>query len=137
MPKSSKQRLLKALDALALASMDTPVLLHGDLHHWNILSAERHPWIAIDPKGVVGEPAYEVGALLRNKVDARPGGPSPSAIVRRRVDILSEELGIHRDRLLGWGLAQAILSAWWDIEDGTGNGDGAVESARLIDQATN
>jgi streptomycin 6-kinase len=43
-----------------------PVLLHGDLHHENILAARREPWLAIDPKGVVGEAAYEVGALLRN-----------------------------------------------------------------------
>ncbi len=49
-----------------LSSMDEVTLLHGDLHHWNILSAEREPWLAIDPQGVIGEPAYEVGAWLRN-----------------------------------------------------------------------
>ena len=42
------------------------VLLHGDLHHWNILSATRQPWLALDPKGVIGEREYEVGAWLRN-----------------------------------------------------------------------
>jgi streptomycin 6-kinase len=41
-----------------LASSNEPTILHGDLHHWNILSAEREPWLAIDPKGVIGEPAY-------------------------------------------------------------------------------
>ncbi len=40
----------------------------GDLHHENILAAERAPWLAIDPKGVIGEPAYEMGALLRNRL---------------------------------------------------------------------
>jgi streptomycin 6-kinase len=50
-----------------------PVLLHGDLHHYNILSA-GDGWRVIDPKGVAGEPAYEVGALLRN----------PSSTVRRK-----------------------------------------------------
>jgi streptomycin 6-kinase len=49
-----------------IASSESPVLLHGDLHHFNILSARRQPWLAIDPKGVAGEPAYEPGALLRN-----------------------------------------------------------------------
>src|SRR5262249_34292324 len=48
------------------ASMAEPVLLHGDLHHDNILAAQRQPWLAIDPKGLIGEPAYETGALLRN-----------------------------------------------------------------------
>jgi streptomycin 6-kinase len=46
-----------------LPSQSEPVLLHGDLHHWNILRATRVPWLALDPKGVVGEPAYEVGGL--------------------------------------------------------------------------
>ncbi len=118
-----------------LTSMAEPVLLHGDLHHWNILSAEREPWLAIDPKGVVGEPAYEVGALLRNMVESLLEAPRPSDVIRRRVGILSEELGIHRERLLAWGFAQAILSAWWDIEDGTGTGEVAVRIARLIDEA--
>lgn len=55
-----------------LASMDTPVLLHGDLHHENILAARLSSshtnWLAIDPKGVWGEPAYEPGAWLRNPI---------------------------------------------------------------------
>src|SRR6202040_3906156 len=49
-----------------LSSAEPSVMLHGDLHHFNILSARRQPWLAIDPKGLAGEPAYEVGALLRN-----------------------------------------------------------------------
>jgi streptomycin 6-kinase len=103
-----------------LASADAPVLLHGDLHHENILQAKRRPWLAIDPKGVVGEPAYEVGALLRN--------PSPHIFEEsldslrcrqaRRLDILAEMLNIDRQRLWGWSLAQAVLSAWWSYEDG-------------------
>src|SRR5437660_1904621 len=46
------------------ASMAEPVLLHGDLHQDNILAAEREPWLAVDPKGVIGEPVYEVGSIL-------------------------------------------------------------------------
>jgi streptomycin 6-kinase len=49
-----------------LCSQEPSVLLHGDLHHFNILAGQRGPWLAIDSKGVAGEPAYEVGALLRN-----------------------------------------------------------------------
>jgi len=51
-----------------IGSMDEAALLHGDLHHDNILAAERQPWLALDLKGLVGEPAYEVGALLRNQL---------------------------------------------------------------------
>ncbi|MFZ0546370.1 MAG: aminoglycoside phosphotransferase family protein, partial [Candidatus Promineifilaceae bacterium] len=52
-----------------MASADELVLLHGDFHHWNVMTAERQPWLALDPKGLVGEPAYEVGPLLYNPVD--------------------------------------------------------------------
>jgi streptomycin 6-kinase len=49
-----------------LTSTTQPVLLHGDLHHDNILESSRGPWLAIDPKGVVEDPAFEVCAFLRN-----------------------------------------------------------------------
>ena len=101
-----------------LASADEPVLLHGDLHHGNVLAAARGPWLAIDPKGLVGEPAYEVGALLRNPMPQLLRWPRPVGVTERRVAQLSEELGLERERVRGWGLAQAVLSAWWTIEDG-------------------
>ncbi len=100
-----------------IGSMAEPVLLHGDLHHENILSAERQPWLALDPKGVVGEPAYEVGALLRNPIPALLEQPHPERTLARRVDQLAEELRFDRARLVAWGLAQAVLSAWWSVED--------------------
>jgi streptomycin 6-kinase len=89
-------------------------LLHGDLHHFNILAARRRPWLAIDPKGLAGEAAYEVGALLRNP---DPRLYTDSQVQRRRVDVLHQELGFEKDRILGWGVAQAVLSAWWNFED--------------------
>ncbi len=126
------------LFAELLDSMQQPVLLHGDLHHWNILSAERQPWLAIDPKGVVGEPAYEVGALLRNMAPHLLAQTNRRShlrrIVARRVDILADELGFDRERLLGWGLAQAILSAWWSIEDHGQGWEWAVHCAKLTDE---
>jgi len=105
-----------------LGSMDAPVLLHGDLHHFNILAAERAPWLAIDPKGILGEPAYETSALLGNPdVPAILALPQPGRFLARRIDVLADELGLDRARIRGWGVAQAVLSAWWTIEDnGTG-----------------
>jgi streptomycin 6-kinase len=104
-----------------LASQAEPVLLHGDLHHWNILSANsaatREPWLAIDPQGTAGEPCYEVGAWLRNPLPGLFDKPNPERLLARRIDILTEALGFDRQRIIGWGLAQAVLSAWWSIED--------------------
>ncbi|GAC1567198.1 MAG: aminoglycoside phosphotransferase family protein [Ktedonobacteraceae bacterium] len=99
------------------ASMAGAVLLHGDLHHDNILAAEREPWLALDPKGLVGEPAYETGAWLRNPMPQLLDMPQPGRVLARRVDQLAEELGFDRARVRGWGLAQAILSAWWSVAD--------------------
>jgi streptomycin 6-kinase len=98
-------------------SASEPVLLHGDLHHFNILAAAREPWLAIDPQGVVGERAYEVGALLRNPMPQLLTWPRLRRVQTRRVEQLADELDFDRQRLRGWAFAQAVLSAWWSFED--------------------
>jgi streptomycin 6-kinase len=122
----------ESLFAELIASMDGPVLLHGDLHHDNILAAERQPWLALDPKGVVGEPAYEVGALLRNPMPQLLAEPQPARVLARRADQLAEELGFDRERILGWGLAQAVLSAWWSFEDHGHGWEPAIACPKLL-----
>ncbi|MBI3242695.1 MAG: phosphotransferase [Chloroflexi bacterium] len=122
----------ESLFAELLGSQADPVLLHGDLHHWNILSATRLPWLALDPKGIVGEPCYEVGAWLRNPVGHLFNQPNPSRLFARRVAILAEELGFDRQRILGWGVAQAVLSAWWSIEDHGHGWEEAMVCAELL-----
>jgi streptomycin 6-kinase len=115
-----------------LFSMAPPVLLHGDLHHDNILAAEGAPWLAIDPKGIIGEPAYEVGALLRNLWPERHRLSNPSRILERRLSILSEELGLDRERLRGWAVAQAVLSAWWSVEDNEDGWQPTIAIAKML-----
>lgn len=99
------------------ASADEPVLLHGDLHQGNIIAARREPWLAIDPKGIVGEQAYEVGALLRNPHDRILSWPNLPRVTARRIRQLSEELGFDPERVRGWGLSQAILASIWSCEE--------------------
>jgi streptomycin 6-kinase len=106
-----------------------PVLMHGDFHHFNILSSERG-WLVIDPKGVIGPAGYEVGPLMINPWGSLSDGVSDRLILRR-VDILHEHLGWERERILEWSLAHAVLSAWWGIEDNTG-WEYALGFARLI-----
>jgi streptomycin 6-kinase len=93
-----------------LATSAEPVLLHGDFHHDNVLSSDRDAWLAIDPKGVVGEPAFEVGAFLHNPVLARV---DLDRLLHRRIAIFHERLGLDRERLGKWGLVYAVLSASW------------------------
>jgi streptomycin 6-kinase len=106
------------------ATAAEPVLLHGDLHHWNILAARREPWLAIDPKGVAGEPAYETGALLRNRLTVEP---DLRALTSRRAGQLADALGLDQRRILGWAFAQAVLSAFWTFE-----GHGSIGEEQLM-----
>ena len=93
-----------------------PVLMHGDFHHFNILSSERG-WLVIDPKGVIGPAGYEVGPLLINPWGDLLSGNNYRQMTKRRIDILHERLGFEHERIREWGLAHAVLSAWWSIED--------------------
>lgn len=111
-------RLVEAAERLFTELLDSsgpPMLLHGDLHHWNILTAEREPWLALDPKGLIGEAEYEVGALLRNQFPHQSQAET-ARFTARRLDILQEMLGFERQRMLGWSAAQAVLAAWWTYE---------------------
>jgi streptomycin 6-kinase len=92
-------------------------LLHGDLQHYNVLFDEERGWLAIDPKGVIGELEYEVGAMLRNPGES-PWPFREPRIIRKRVDRLVDELDLKRNRVLEWAFSQAVLAAIWAIEDG-------------------
>jgi streptomycin 6-kinase len=115
-----------------IESMDDTVLLHGDLHHYNILSAVREPWLALDPKGVIGEAAYEVGAMLRNPYPQLLENPDVKQITTLRVDQLAAELGFERQRIIGWGFAQAVLSAWWSVEDHNHGWEYGIRCAEIL-----
>lgn len=98
-------------------SQNLPILLHGDLHQDNVLYDERRGWLAIDPKGYVGESAFEVGALLRN-----PLGYSEltqnQEFMKRRIEIICKRLAFDRNRVIRWAFSQAVLAGIWSVEDG-------------------
>lgn len=131
LPSALVEKVERLLPEL-LSSMGEEMLLHGDLHHENILRSERDGWLAIDPKGVVGERAFEVGALLRNPQPWLLDQADPRRVTARRVDILAEELNLDRGRLLNWGLVVQVLSAWWDVEDRGEGWRGAICCAEII-----
>jgi len=106
----------EAEHAELVASSAPPVLLHGDLHHDNILTSERG-WLAIDPHGVLGEPAYEAGPLLRNPIGLS-ARPDLTAVLARRVPILAQAYGVDAERIRGWGRAHNAVSLIWSHQDG-------------------
>lgn len=115
-----------------LADNQPPMLLHGDFHHHNILRAARAPWLIIDPKGLVGDPGYELGPLLCNPLDLAARYPDLRRVLWRRIDQLRELLGFSQERIRHWGLAHAVLSAVWSAE-GEGYGwEGTMHVAEIL-----
>ena len=92
-------------------------LLHGDLHHSNVLFDSDRGWVAVDPKGVAGELEYEIGAALRNPQE-RPNLFTDPTVIEARAQRFAHELHLDARRILAWGFAQAVLSAIWAAEDG-------------------
>lgn len=99
------------------ASQRGPLLLHGDLQHYNVLFDADRGWLAIDPKGVIGELEYEIGAMLRNPSE-RPELFLSRSTIERRLRQFTNRLNLNYERALRWAFAQAVLSAVWEVEDG-------------------
>ncbi len=108
------------------------VLLHGDLHHLNILSSKRAGWLLIDPKGVAGERAYECGPFLINPDGWMNASQQPEAVFAQRVERLSSALALDRTRVIRWAFVHCVLSACWSAEDGEDGGE-ALAIARMIE----
>ena len=106
-------------------------LIHGDLHYKNILSSQREKWLAIDPKGVVGDLAYETGSLLRSNFPKSKD--EIKQILSRRISLLSHGLGINQRRIRLWGFAQAVLAAVWRLEDNSEIVEPLLTYARILD----
>ena len=116
-----------------LASVQAEVLLHADFHHDNVLSAEREPWLTIDPKGMIGDAGYEVGPFLLNP-DPHDGFPKSPKLLARRLDIFADELAYDRERLRLWGIAHAVLSACWSAENHGSGWQNAIQGAEYLMQ---
>jgi len=99
------------------SSVDTLAVLHGDLHHDNLLRSSREPWLAIDPKGRIGEPVCEFAGLIRNPIDQLGRVSELRLFLSRRVDQLVEHTGHDRSRLVGWARVLAVAACCWQLED--------------------
>jgi len=111
-PKEILERVESVLPDLF---KDDFFLLHGDFHHFNILSSERD-WVIIDPKGVVGPAGYEIGPFMLNPWGMFHDEKQFKTLTKRRVDIIRERTGWERELIIHWALSHAVLSAWWNFE---------------------
>ena len=105
-----------------MASPAEKVVLHGDLHHMNVLSADEG-WRAIDPHGWIGDPAFEAAALLANPRGLVEGGDARGMDGRdlakrslRRSAIYAETAGLDLDRVRAWGYVGCVIAELWMLE---------------------
>jgi streptomycin 6-kinase len=104
-------RAVEMAEALA-ATQPQSVLLHGDFHPGNVLSAAREPWLAIDCKPLLGEPAYDLAQWLGNRVDGAEQTPDPVATLRRQIDRFADRLGLDPARIAGWAFVKSLGWNW-------------------------
>ena len=115
-PNHYLQKARKLRDQLLQISKPD-VLLHGDLHHDNILP-NGDDWLVIDPKGVIGESAYEVAAFIRNPIPELMHHADATTIIHNRITRFAEALELPSQRILDWCFVQAVLAWAWALEDG-------------------
>lgn len=121
----------RLLDAAFAALTELPgsqgdqVLLHQDLHGDNVLAARREPWLAIDPKPLVGERAFGIAPIVRS-FELGHGARA----VRRRFERLTVELGLDRERARGWAIGQTLA---WAFD--SSHSRRHIETARWLLQA--
>jgi len=109
------------------------VLLHGDLHHENILSAEREPFLAIDPKGITGNFGYEMNAFLINHRRWMKSDPELKEKLNAAIDRFSGAFDMTPEAIRKWTFAQNVLSAWWTFEENSINWKRELELAEIWD----
>lgn len=108
---------LAPLVSAALAMRDELValppellLLHGNFRQSKVLAGERAPWLTVGPEPLVGERAYDLARLVRDRVEDLIASPGGAATARRRVKKLADSLDVDRERLHGWTLFRAVES---------------------------
>jgi streptomycin 6-kinase len=121
--------VVEALEVLP-GSQGEQVLVNQDLHANNVLRAQREPWLMIDPKPLAGEREFGVAAIVRG--DELGDGP---ANLRHRLDRLTADLGLDRERARAWTMAQTLA---WAVEGDEDDGEwdeGQIETARWLQDA--
>ncbi|MGI5194491.1 aminoglycoside phosphotransferase family protein [Streptomyces sp. CA-288835] len=93
-----------------LAASPEARLLHGTFRQSKVLAGERSPWLAVGPDPVVGECAFDLARLVRDRVEDLIASPSGPATTRRRIKRLAESLDVDQERLRGWTLFRAVES---------------------------
>jgi streptomycin 6-kinase len=113
------------------------LVVHGDFHARNILRAEREPWLVVDPKGYVGDPAYDGAPLLGARVRELAREDDFAKAAMRMLEIFAETAGLELERVVRWAGYRAVESALWGRRHGfraARSGSGRDLLVELLDE---
>ena len=131
-PRTYAEKALEIYDSLSVQSNST-FYLHGDFHPGNIVNAVRSPFLAIDPKGMVGHIGYEIAVFLNNFHWWQEGKPDVRNRLDKAVMQFSEAFDLSAAELRQWAFAQMVLGAWWTFDEMPDIYDNEVAKADIWD----
>lgn len=118
-PIELKDHFSKAheLSKKLISTQTNEVLLHGDLHHENVLSRSNGEFVCFDPKGFIGDPSYEIATILKNPWN-HPEISQDIHLFTDRARYFAKELQLPINRIFSFAYVHLCLSIAWSIEDG-------------------
>lgn len=117
LPRRYVERAISLTRELGSDPATDGVLVHTDFHYENVLAAEREPWLAIDPKPLSGDPAFEVAPLLWNRWDEAVDTGDVRRALRERFETVVDVAGLDEERAKAWVIVRMLVNAMWEIED--------------------
>lgn len=134
-PDSVVQQAMAVVEELCRTQPETVV--HGDFHPRNILRADREPWLAVDPKGYVGDPAFDAGIFLRTRAYHLLLGDGLAVddllrYLQTELAEFAEASGVDADRIRRWTQLIAVQASFWGRRNGFGRARGGSELDRVI-----
>jgi streptomycin 6-kinase len=135
LPDSVVQQAMAVVEDLCRTQPET--LVHGDFHPSNILSADREPWLAVDPKGYVGDPAFDAGIFLRTRAYHLLLGDGLAVddllrYLQTELEQFAEASGVDTDRIRRWTQLIAVQASFWGRRNGFGRARSGSELDRVI-----
>ncbi|WP_075017897.1 aminoglycoside phosphotransferase family protein [Actinacidiphila rubida] len=114
-----RRALAAAVATLRELGRDQPdTLVHGDLHGRNILRADRESWLAVDPKGYAGDPAYDGGTLLTSRALTLLAADDLGKAADRVLEVFAEAAELDRERVRRWAQFHAVQASFWGRRQG-------------------
>jgi streptomycin 6-kinase len=130
LPAAVVESALAVVDELGRDQPD--LVVHGDFHARNVLRGEREPWLAVDPKGLRGDPAYDGATLLGPRALALMEADDLMRALRHELEVFAEAAELDRERVRRWAHFQAVQRAYHGRRHGFGRARSGSYLQRIV-----